>query len=537
MIPIQKRRNIMKIKNIIIAILLSSFFVACQMTEFEDNYTDPSKVSETSIEKQFSGFMLANRQYVLPSYWNYFVVLRTSLNRYNQATGWENAENNFVPGSSGIESRWGAYYNFLAQYRELEKVYGKLSREAQDDYRIFMIAATTYLHDHTQAIVDLHGDIPWSKAGMLSTNGGDFGSSYPEYDTAEAIYTKMLDDLAKFSEDLRTLTLNPAIAAGFKTQDLVNRGNVQHWAKYVNSLRIRILTRVSGTSSMGARADTELNAILSNPGNFPIVGSNADNVSMRIHTLGTLIGQNDFRTGLEDWNGNIAGKKILDHMLGNEDPRLTYLFQPGDNANGEYLGLDPLLDQSAQAELIRGNTLSVYNRSTLSRNQFFPGVIINSAQVHFMASEYFLKKNQDAKAKDHYETAIKESIDYYQFLRSLSNDNSAGEPTKPTPESIDAYLAKPMISWSAATGTESKMKLIAEQKWLHFNVVQPNENWAELRRMDALSLTFLEDQSNDQKLPPSRWIYPGGEATYNQENYAKVQANDNLNQKIFWDVK
>ncbi len=126
MVPIQKR-NIMKIKNIILAILLASFFAACQMTEFEENYTDPSKVSETSVEKQFSGFMLSNREYVLPSYWNYFVVLRTSLNRYNQATGWENVENNFVPGSSGIESRWGNYYNSLAQYRELEKVYAKLS--------------------------------------------------------------------------------------------------------------------------------------------------------------------------------------------------------------------------------------------------------------------------------------------------------------------------------------------------------------------------------------------------------------------------
>jgi hypothetical protein len=94
-----------------------------------------------------------------------------------------------------------------------------------------------------------------------------------------------------------------------------------------------------------------------------------------------------------------------------------------------------------------------------------------------------------------------------------------------------------MVSWSAATSDEGKMKLIAEQKWLHFNVVQPTENWAELRRTDAVSLTFLEDKSNNQKLPPSRWIYPGGEATYNTENYAKVQANDNLNKKIFWDLK
>lgn len=527
----------MKIKNIILAILLSSSLVACKKTIFEDNYTDPSRVSETSVEKQFSGFILSNREYALPSYWNYFVVLRTSLNRYNQATGWENQENNYVPGSSGIESRWGTFYNFLAQYRELEKIYNKLSPESQKDYRIFMIAASTYLYDHTQTVVDLHGDIPWSKAGMLSANGGDYTNSYAEYDNASAIYTKMLDDLAKFSEELRTITLNPAISAGFRTQDLINRGNVQHWQRYVNSLRIRILTRVSGTTGFGTRADTELNAILSNPASFPIVSSNADNVNFRIHSLGTLIDQNSFRSGLEDWNGNIAGKRIIDHMLDNADPRLTYVFQPGDNAAGQYRGLDPLLNQSVQAELIRGNTISIYNRSTLSRNQFFPGVIMNSAQVHFMASEYFLRKSQDARAKEHYETGIRESIAYYQFLRSLSNDNSAGAPVVPTTASINAYIARPQVSWNAAISMDAKMKLIAEQKWLHFNVVQPTENWAELRRTDAVSLTFLQDNSNQQRLPPVRWIYPGGETTYNAENYAKVRANDVLNNKIFWDLR
>ncbi|WP_375583298.1 SusD/RagB family nutrient-binding outer membrane lipoprotein [Cyclobacterium xiamenense] len=525
----------MKNKLVILSLALLIGLAGCQYSEFEENYTDPSKVSETSVEKQFTGFMIANRTYVLPSYWNYFVVLRITLNRYTQAVGWANEENQYVPGSAAINDRWNNYYQFLAQYRELEKVYAELTDVQKQNNRVFMIAAATYLYDHTQKIVDLHGAIPFSEAGMLSTNGGDFGKSYPGYDEPQAIYTKMLDDLAGFADELRTMTINPGILTGFQTQDLINRGDIDMWLKYINSLRLRMLTRVSGTSEFSSRATAEINAILSNPTNYPIVSSNADNITFRKHELGTLIGANDFQTGLEDWNGNIAGKVILEHMLTNGDPRLSYVFEPGEAAEGEYIGLDPFLSSSEQTELIGSNTVAIYNRSTLSRNQYFPGMLINSSQVHFMAAEHYLKAGQDAQAKAHYETGIRESVHYYDMLRGMSNNNVSPEPTAPTDAAIDAYLADADISWDGAADMNEKMERIAQQRWLHFNVVQPNENWAEMRRVDEFELEFWEDSSNPQSLPPNRWIYPGSEATYNLENYQRVQANDNLTTPLFWD--
>lgn len=527
----------MKIKYIILALLLSSTFAGCQLSEFEDNYADPSKLSSSSVERQFTGFMLANRGYVLPDYWNYFVNLRITLNRFNQATGWVNDENQYVPGSAAIDSRWDNYYTFLAQYREMEKIYEGLNAASKADNRIFMITGATYLYDHTQRIVDLHGDIPWSKAGMLSTNGGDYTQSYPEYDSASDIYTKMLDDLAGFADELRTLQVNPGILAAFRTQDLVNRGDVDLWLKYINSLRLRMLTRVSGVSSFSSRARTEIAAILANPSNYPIVAENDDNIMMKIHTLNTLRAPNGFRSGLEDWNGNVAGKFIVDHMRDNADPRLTYLFEPGDNQeDGTYFGLDPLLNPSAQTELVGTNTLTLYNRSTLSRNQFFPGVLMNATQVHLMIAEYFLKEGNDGQAKAHYETAIRESVDYYVYLRSITNDNTAPAAAVVTTADVDNYIANPVVSWDQAASSNEKLRLIARERWLHFNVVQANENWAELRRVDVLNLPFWVDDSNQQDVPPNRWVYPGSEQTYNTENYARVLPNDNLRAKLFWDV-
>lgn len=527
----------MKIKHIILGLLLGGTVAGCQISEFEDNYTDPARVSETSVEKQFTGFLMANRDFVLPSYGNYFINLRITMNRFTHSIGWVNGENQYVPGSAAIGDRWNNYYGFLHQYRELVKVYAALTPEQQQEYRVFIIAATTYLYDHTQKIVDLHGDIPWSEAGMLSTNGGNYSISFPAYDTAESIYTKMLDDLAGFADELRALTVRPAVKVGFDTQDLINRGDIDQWVKYINSLRIRLLTRVSGTSTFGARANTEIASILANPTNYPIVATNEDNVNFRIHTLGTLIGATSFQDGLEDWNGNVAGKYILDHMLDNGDPRLTYLFEPGlQSEDGEFVSMDPLLNASAQNLLLGTGTLAIYNRSTVSRNQYFPGVLINATQINLYIAEYYLKQGQDAQAREHYELAIRQSVEYYQELRSLSNNGISGDPIEPTEASIQDYLVADEVSWDKASTTAEKTRLIARQKWVHFNVIQANENWAEFRRVDVLGLAFWPDDSNQQSLPPNRWIYPGSEQTYNPENYARVQPNDNLNARIFWDV-
>lgn len=526
----------MNFKRIFIYALLISGLASCTVEDFEENYTDPSKLSETTVGKQFSGMIYTNRQSVLPSYWDYFVIKRITSNRYAQAVGWVNVENQYVPGSAAVNDRWNNYYNFMAQFRELQKVYDGLTDLQKEDNRVYMIAATTYFYDHTQQVVDLHGDIPWSEAGMLSINGGDYSKSYAGYDKASDIYTKMLDDLAAFADEIRTIQVNPAVAVEFKTQDLINKGDLTMWQKYINSLRLRMLTRVSGTSEFSGRAKTEIGAILSNPGQYPVVSENDSNILWEIYSLGTLIPANNFQSGLEDWDGNLAGKAILDHMVNNEDPRLTYVFQPGANAEGEFMGLDPLMNPSDQNALVLTQTLSVYNFSTISRNQFFPGILLTASEVHLNAAEFYLKEGNDAMAKMHFEEAVKQSVDFYQYLRGISNNAESPDPIVPTEEAIDSYLSMDEISWDAASGMDEKLTLIAEQKWLHFNVVQPNENWHEVRRLNKLDLQFWEDKSNQQSLPPARWMYPGSEQTYNTENYATVQPDDKLSNELFWDM-
>jgi hypothetical protein len=80
------------------------------------------------------------------------------------------------------------------------------------------------------------------------------------------------------------------------------------------------------------------------------------------------------------------------------------------------------------------------------------------------------------------------------------------------------------------------LALIGMQKWVDYSVIQPLENWAEVRRLNVPTLTFWNDQADAQKQPPTRWQYPDSEKTYNTENYNAVSANDKITNKLFWDV-
>ena len=528
-----------KIKLLFIGISLV-FASSCTQSDFEEAYPNPGKISETSVERLFTGLLYTNRDYVLPAYRNYFVTLRTTLNHYVQTTGWANETGQYIPGSSGAEDIWYNYYATVSQYRELEKVYSKEDANSQKDKLVYILAAKIYLYDNTQRMVDIFGSIPFSEAGKLSTNSGDYSKSLAKFETPEEIYTKMLDDLKSISTQLGTITLNSTFQLNFTTQDYINKGKIDSWKKYCNSLRLRMLNRVSQSSTLGARAKTEMAEILGNSTTYPIVEKVDDNIQINVFDLNSAINSKSFQSALESgtsWYINTAGKKIIDQMVTTKDPRLAYIFQPGANAKGEYIGLNQTANASAQTEAANSGTIAIYNTSTYARNQFFPGIIINAAEINLIKAEYYARNGDDTKAKENYNLSIANSISQYVKIRAISNDNSVAAPTAPTDKDIAAYSSQDAVNWEKAASLTDKIKLIATQKWLHYNIIQAYENWAEHRRLDALTFEFVADNASAQTLPPVRFNVPSNEITYNKANYQAVQEQDKLTNKIFWDVK
>lgn len=528
----------MKFINISLFSLCLLLLSACQKEDFAEAYADPSKIAETSPERQFTGVLVAGQDYIVPTYRNYFVTLRITLNPWTQSIGWINTPNQYVPGSSGVEDVWFNYYGVLAQYREFQKVWDATDPQRQEKLKIFDLAAAAFVYGETQRMVDLFGTLPFSEAGLLSINSGDYANSYAAFDEGEDIYTFMLDELKSIADEMSTLEVEPAFQSIFAAQDFVNNGSVELWQRYVNSLRLRMLTRVSESSEFASRATSEIAEILGNPTKYPVVESNDQNIMIDIFDQATPINSRGFQSGIDSdgWDGDDAGKKMIDFLQDSEDPRLRVLFEPGAEADGVYVGLDPMLTGSEQQELVNNGAIARYNRTTMSRNQFFPGVMINASEVSFLQAEYYLKNGDDAAAKTAYETGIRQSIEFYFYVNSLSNDNIVPTPEAATEEEIMDMLATDAVSWDAAGSEAEKLALIAYQKWVHFNIIQPYQNWAEMRRLDNPSLDFWQDNSSVQTLPPVRWTIPGNEITYNEANYRAVQGQDVLTNKIFWDV-
>lgn len=523
-------------KKLIFLIIIIVGLTRCQEVDFADNYSDPNKIDETTVPKQFSGMLIANEDYVTPNYWNYFVVLRTTLLPWTQAAGYINGLSQYQVGAASVDGHWNTYYNVMRQYREMEKVYDALSVEEQQANRIYMLTGTIYLYDHTQKMVDLFGSIPFSDAGRLSQNSGDYLGSLPAYDGAEAIYTTMLDELKSFSTELNSISLSNATAEIFETQDFINGGDVTLWTKYCNSLRLRILNRVSESSAFSSRADGEMSEILGSPGSFPVIDDNSENIQIEVVDIDSPINSKGFEGGLasDGWYTNFAGKKMIDFMNDNTDPRIRVIFEPGEAAGGVYEGIDPLDDSSTQTTFADSDMASIFNRTTLSQNEYFPGVLMNAAEVNFLKAEYYLRNGNDAMAKDNYEMGIKSSTDWYFWVTTLSVDDVSGPITPLGGTEVADYLTSTDVVWG---GTDAeKLNLIATQKWIHYSVVQLHESWAEERRLDLPALDFAPDNSNTQTLPPVRWLYPDNERSRNTENYQAVSAMDNMTSKMFWDV-
>src|SRR5690606_29064775 len=148
----------------------------------------------------------------------------------------------------------------------------------------------------------------------------------------------MLDELKDIATRLNSISLNEGFQASFNSQDIINSGDVEAWKRFVNSLRLRMLNRVSLSPEFMARANSETSEILSNSSQFPIVNNNDQNIMIEVYDVSTPINSSGFQQGInsDGWAGDDASKVMIDLLTESEDPRLRVMFEPGANAGGTY---------------------------------------------------------------------------------------------------------------------------------------------------------------------------------------------------------
>lgn len=514
---------------------------SCKQKDFDENYYNPEKSVNATVEGLFTGFLynnsFENRNPIFPRYWNLNTFQVPMPARYAQVVGFTNSPGRYDQGTTYAGQRWDYYYvTYIASYRSMQKKMATLSAEEQAAYKPFLEIANILLYDQTAQMVDMWGDIPFTESGKLILENGELIRG--KYDSAEEIYDFILADLKRVSDYIKALQFDPAKKNLFNQNDIFFKGDLTKWALYANSLRLRLAMRISYKSE--AKAKSVVQEILGGT-TYPVIAGVTQNLQIAPNddaVLRSIINKHEggIRGGL---NGRAApGDMINKYMDPVADPRLNVLFSK--NKLDKFAGMDPSGKEKDQDENLSNNNLSRIDSATFSRNDQFPGILITSAEISFFKAEALERWNiGTGTAKAAYEQGIRESITSYFNINAM-NKNSDGTTykpkTPPTEAEITQFLNQTAIAYSGTAA--QKLEKIGIQQWINFGIIQAPQAWAEVRRTGYPKLNFAVDNSSPtNKIPPTRLLYPDAEKAQNTENYEAVKDKDRVDVKVFWHVK
>jgi hypothetical protein len=339
-------------------------------------------------------------------------------------------------------------------------------------------------------LTDCYGDIPFSEA----LQGGE--NTTPAYDSQADVYAGLITMIDG--------ALAGIDAAGSGPQgDVVYGGDMDKWAMFGNSLKLRIAMRMSDVN--GAAAKTAGEAALA----AGVILDNGDNALFGY--LDAVPNNHPINQDYQTRNDFAASNTMVDYLTTNADPRLSVYYAP--NAAGAYVGEVYGLNE-ANAALTPNDDVSQRGAAVLAATM--PGIYMDAAQVRFLCAEAAAKgwANAGGSAEEHYAAGIQASMDFW------------GVDAADAQAYIDAHPFS-AESW-------------VYEKWVAL-YMQGIEGWCEWRRLDGPALNACADGSlgggTDGDLPPHRFTLPLDEATLNEANWdAAGGATNTLNTPLWWDV-
>lgn len=396
----------------------------------------------------------------------------------------------YVVTNDVISNGWRDFYiEPLANYQRIIKI---ADDTKNPNYKAVALIMQSWVFS---VLTDLYGDIPYTDALKGST------SLKPTYDAQKDVYADLVKTLKSANDMINLTDKNLAISG-----DILYSGNMLKWKKFANSLSLRILNRVNGKADVSA----DLNRILSDPGQYPLLSSNADNVQ-----LGYLAGvpnNNPVNENRKTRDDHRVSATLVNKMKDLKDARLAVFADlPADG--GEHKGVPNGLSNSDANALGLSKTSKVGSYFTAATA---PGVIMTYAELLFIKSELAYKGVASAgDVAANYRDAITASFKLYNLT--------------PAPEYLTTNALK--------SNTEGYTQII-EQKWIAL-YGQGLEAWTEYRRTGVPALKAPVSNANNDVVP-TRLAYPGSEESLNFANFTealKRQGGQNTMRLKLWFAK
>lgn len=298
----------MKLKSIILASLVGLTLLnttSCSREEFAKINTDPSAISKAEIP-----YLLTNAQlnFEPAGYLAWFYSGKYAAwfsQAYSPSRGFTSDYIEMIA-NGGIG---GQNIDVMKISREIEDVLSRLDAAEAAKYQHVNAILKSMLIYLAIFDTDMYGSMPYSEASMARYGG----TITPKYDTMEEMYAIWINEL---NESIRILTsdLSAAGAIDLGSQDIVYGGKMPKWAKFANSLKLKLAVRLLHIDKPRAlRLATE-------------VGQSA---------AGVMDGKDDdfvYYKGSQNYHFGDAvslgasSKNVVDFMKKNYDPRLRFFF-------------------------------------------------------------------------------------------------------------------------------------------------------------------------------------------------------------------
>ncbi|WP_200980028.1 SusD/RagB family nutrient-binding outer membrane lipoprotein [Echinicola sp. 20G] len=443
---------------------------------------------------------------------------------------------NYTTGS--YAGTWASAYDDLINYQYIEESTAEIPEMGYYN----AVAKVMKVYDF-QMMVDVFGDLPYTEG----LQGSEIVT--PVYDDQVSIYQDFVTQLDAAID----IFANSDVAQPMGNADVMFGGDVDEWAKFANTLKLRVLIRLASSDEGNSFATSALASIdtgigfleddaMVNPGYIASSGKqNPYWETYHTNASGSLSGSG--RSAIPSifvysfYNGN----KILDQGRGaavyREFPTSTPRGQLGNLTDNP----DALSNQTAWY-VGEGTGVNASNTIGLLKSRIAGVPMMLAAESYLLQAEAYMRgyiSGDDAAA---FEEGV---IASYRYLyKEASGEVRAGMDPAADFETYkadnpDNYL----VVYDLATTDEERLEAIITQKYIALNFIHGQEAWAEFRRTaypaivngsSVASETFASILSTSTRADrlPVRFLYPDTEFQLNPNNVPAGM--DQFVNTIFW---
>jgi hypothetical protein len=370
-------------------------------------------------------------------------------------------------------------------------------------------------------LVDAYGDVPYSQACK--------GITAPVYDDAQTIYTSLIGQL-----DTAIMLIYNTPVTNDLQKDFMFDGDMESWAKFANTLKLKLMLRQVGVSGYTPHTDgMDTIGFLETDALFD-PGYGSTNMQPYYSNFGFTVsgGLANRRT---QYCMNAYIQKVYDDL---GDPREFRTFDPS-KALGTYAGKQFGNEGDGIHNPFNKDTGNLIGAGLveLDVTAANPSLIMSGFESYFLQAEAVERGWLTGDAKALYESAV---IANFSYL-GITDDTTAAN-----------YLAQDNGGTNYDVATD-KLSLILNQKYIAFCGINGFEAWCEYRRTgipdpkasdpDYSMISYYKGVP--RKEIPHLLYYPQREFNLNNlntkaatlGNYGKEQdASYQFDARVFWDV-